>query len=99
MLVKIDVQFAWTASIFSDLSGRYSLNQYIISTNSSRQELIPLLQEVRAGTTTPGAYLRSLTGKAGFSVFDWRDTPLALGDLVSALRRPRRSTHKQGATG
>jgi D-aspartate ligase len=57
------------------------------------------LQERRAGISTLPAYLRSLTGKTVFSVFDWRDPMPALGDLFSALRRSRHSAHKQGATG
>ena len=45
------------------------------------------LQEIRAGITSPGAYLRSLMGKTICSVFDWRDPLPALGDFVVALFR------------
>ncbi len=45
------------------------------------------LQEARAGITTPGAYLRSLGGKAVFSVFDWRDPLPTLGDIAVVLYR------------
>lgn len=45
------------------------------------------LQEIRAGITTPGAYLRSLRGGTVFSVFDWRDPLPAFGDFTSAFRR------------
>jgi hypothetical protein len=45
------------------------------------------LQEVKAGITTPGAYLRSLLGKTVFSVLDWRDPLPVLGDFASAVIR------------
>ena len=45
------------------------------------------LQEIRAGITTPGAYLHSLMGRTVFSVLDWRDPLPAFGDLFSALSR------------
>ncbi len=45
------------------------------------------IQEVRAGITTPGDYLRSLVGNTVFSVFDVRDPLPALGDIVVALSR------------
>ncbi len=45
------------------------------------------IQEIRAGTTTPGAYLRSLMGKTAFSVLDWRDPLPFVGDLASAMYR------------
>lgn len=45
------------------------------------------LQEIRAGITTPAAYLRSLRGRTVFSVFDWRDPFPAFGDFASAFRR------------
>lgn len=45
------------------------------------------LQEIRAGITTPGAYLRSLRGKTVCSVFAWHDPLPALGDLLSVLVR------------
>jgi predicted ATP-grasp superfamily ATP-dependent carboligase len=41
------------------------------------------LQEMRAGITTPGAYLRSLLDSTTFSVFDWRDPLPALGDIAA----------------
>ena len=44
-------------------------------------------QEMRAGITTPLAYLRSLAGKTVFSVFDWRDPLPFFGDLLVALSR------------
>ena len=55
------------------------------------------LQEVRAGITTPMAYLRSLLGKTAFSVFDWRDPLPAFGDFASALSRSMRVPHKEGS--
>jgi len=46
------------------------------------------LQEIRSGTTTPWAYLRSLiTSRAVPSVFDFRDPVPALGDIALALWR------------
>lgn len=45
------------------------------------------LQEVKAGITTPGKYLRSLFGKTVFSVLDWRDPLPAVGDFGSAVVR------------
>ena len=45
------------------------------------------LQEVRADIITPIAYLRSLTGKTVFAVFDWSDPMPAVGDLASAFSR------------
>jgi D-aspartate ligase len=45
------------------------------------------IQEVRAGITTPSAYLHSLMGKIVFSVFDWRDPLPTLGDFAVALFR------------
>jgi len=45
------------------------------------------VQEIRAGITTPLAYLRSLRGKIVFSVFDRRDPLPMLGDLTIALFR------------
>jgi len=51
-------------------------------------------QQIRAGLTTPGAYLRSLVGKTVFAAFEWRDPLPALGDLFDATKRnltmPRR---------
>lgn len=56
------------------------------------------VQEIRAGITTPAAYLRSLVGKTQFAVFDWRDPLPALGDLFVASSRAakgftRKATH------
>jgi predicted ATP-grasp superfamily ATP-dependent carboligase len=48
------------------------------------------LQEIRAGITTPSAYIRSLAGPIEFSVLDWRDPLPVLGDFASALYRSRR---------
>ena len=45
------------------------------------------LQEIQAGITTPGAYLRSLPGKTVFSVLDWRDPLPIFGDFASAVIR------------
>jgi D-aspartate ligase len=53
------------------------------------------LQEIRAGITTPYRYLRSLVGKAVFSVFDWRDPLPALGDFLVALSRTVRASAKR----
>jgi D-aspartate ligase len=53
------------------------------------------LQEVHAGITTPGGYLRSLVGKTVFSVFDLRDPFCTLGDLVFAFSRSIRGFHRK----
>ncbi|MBO0777495.1 MAG: ATP-grasp domain-containing protein [Ktedonobacteraceae bacterium] len=45
------------------------------------------LQEMRAGLTTPGAYIRSLLGKTDFSVLDWRDPLPVVWDSLSVLIR------------
>jgi D-aspartate ligase len=45
------------------------------------------VQEIRAGITTPSAYLKSLRGKTTFSVFDWRDPVPVLGDFLIASSR------------
>ncbi len=45
------------------------------------------LAEIKAGITTPKAYLRSLLGKSAFSVLDWRDPLPLVGDLFSVARR------------
>jgi len=52
------------------------------------------IQEVRAGITKPASYLRSYTGKTTFSVFDWRDPVPAAGDLISAISRSMKKSHK-----
>lgn len=43
--------------------------------------------EIRAGITSPRAYLRSLPGKTTFSVLDWRDPLPVFGDFASAAIR------------
>ncbi len=43
------------------------------------------IQEIRAGMTTPVAYIRSLVGKTVYSVFDWRDPVPVVGALASAF--------------
>jgi hypothetical protein len=43
------------------------------------------IQEIRAGITTPTAYLKSLKGKTAFSVLDWRDPLPAFGDVWTAI--------------
>ncbi len=53
------------------------------------------LQEIRAGITTPYAYLKSLRGKTAFSVFDWRDPVPALGDFLIACSRAVRRVIKR----
>ena len=53
------------------------------------------LQEIRAGITTPYAYLKSLRGKTAFSVLDWRDPLPALGDFLLASSRIIRGTTKR----
>lgn len=45
------------------------------------------IQEIRAGMTTPIAYVHSLLGKTAFSVFAWHDPLPALGDLGVAFSR------------
>jgi D-aspartate ligase len=55
------------------------------------------LQEVRAGITTPGAYLRSLAGHMVFSVFDLRDPLPAPWDFAVALSRSIKGFHRKGA--
>ncbi len=45
------------------------------------------IDEIKAGITTPGAYLRSLAGKTVYSIFDWRDPLPAVGDLAGASIR------------
>ncbi len=52
------------------------------------------VQEIRAGITTPGAYLRSFRGKTVFSVFDWLDPLPALGDFAVALSRSMRHSRR-----
>ena len=52
------------------------------------------IQEIRAGITKPGIYLRSLTGQTAFSVFSWRDPLPAAGDLASACFRVLKGNKK-----
>jgi D-aspartate ligase len=52
------------------------------------------LQEIRAGITTPYAYLKSLRGKTAFSVLNWRDPVPALGDFLVAGSRGIRGAVK-----
>jgi len=54
------------------------------------------LQEIRAGITSPGAYVRSFMGKTVFSVFDWRDPLPAFGDFEVALSRLLKSLYRKG---
>ncbi len=54
------------------------------------------LQEIRAGMTTPGAYLHSLMGKTVFSVFDWGDPLPAFGDFASAFWRSLHLRRRRG---
>jgi len=49
------------------------------------------VQEIRAGITTPSAYLKSLKGKTTFSVLDWRDPLPVCGDAWVAFSRVIRS--------
>ncbi len=50
-------------------------------------DILAGIQEIRAGITTPAAYLQSLKGKTAFSVLDWRDPLPAIGDVWIALSR------------
>lgn len=54
------------------------------------------LQEVRAGITTPWAYLRSLGGNTAFSVLDWRDPLPTFGDFAVALSGLVKGFHRRG---
>ncbi len=45
------------------------------------------IEEMRTGITGPFEYLRSLSGKTVFSVFDWRDPLPAPGDFVTVVSR------------
>jgi predicted ATP-grasp superfamily ATP-dependent carboligase len=53
------------------------------------------MQEIRAGITTPSAYLQSLKGKTAFSVLDWRDPLPVFGDAWVAVSRVIRSKMKR----
>src|SRR5450755_42552 len=53
------------------------------------------LQEMRAGITTPYAYLKSLHGKTAFSVLDWHDPLPALGDFLTAFSRGMQQAAKR----
>jgi len=52
-------------------------------------------QEIRAGITTRSAYVKSLIGKAAFSVLDWRDPMPVFGDAWVAFSRVLRSKLKK----
>ncbi len=52
------------------------------------------LQEIRAGHSTAGAYLRSLAGKTVFSVFEWRDPLPAVGDAAVVFSRLMKGSYK-----
>lgn len=56
------------------------------------------LQELHANINTPIAYLRSLTGKTIFSVFDWHDPVPALGDIASAFSRFVQSSFRKSTS-
>ncbi len=56
------------------------------------------VQEVRAGITTPWAYVRSLLGNTVFSVFDWRDPLPVFGDLAVAFSRALKGFHRKETT-
>jgi predicted ATP-grasp superfamily ATP-dependent carboligase len=45
------------------------------------------MQEIRAGVTSPLAYLKSLKGKTAFSVLDWRDPLPMFGDAYTVFSR------------
>jgi D-aspartate ligase len=45
------------------------------------------VQEMRAGITTPRAYMHSLLGRNTFSVLNWRDPLPAFGDLAILVAR------------
>ncbi len=53
------------------------------------------IQEMRAGITTPSAYLRSLRGKTAFSVLDWHDPLPVFGDTWVAVSRVLRAKLKK----
>ncbi len=55
------------------------------------------MQEVRAGITTPLAYLRSLRGKTAFSVLDWHDPLPIFGDIWVAVSRVLRAKIKKAS--
>lgn len=56
------------------------------------------LHEMKAGITTPVAYLRSLVGKTTFSVLDWRDPLPTFGDFASAVVRSIANKRKKQAS-
>lgn len=54
------------------------------------------LQEIQAGLTTPGHYLRSFSGNTVFSVFDWYDPLPVFGDLAAiAISKLMRRTYRK----
>ncbi len=54
------------------------------------------IQEIRAGSITPLAYVRSLTGKTVYSVFDWGDPIPAFGDFASVVSRSIQGMSRKG---
>lgn len=54
------------------------------------------IQEIRAGITTPSAYLKSLKGKTIFSVLNWRDPLPVFGDAYSLISRVLRGKLTKG---
>lgn len=54
------------------------------------------IQEIRAGSSTPLAYLCSLAGKTVGSVFDWRDPVPAFGDFASVVSRSIQGIARKG---
>jgi len=55
------------------------------------------IQEVRAGITTLGDYIRSFAGQTVFSVFDVRDPLPALGDIIVAFSRIFKRSGQKGS--
>ncbi|HEX5158331.1 MAG TPA: ATP-grasp domain-containing protein [Ktedonobacterales bacterium] len=55
------------------------------------------VQEMRAGTTTPWGYARSLFGSNTFSVLNWRDPLPAFGDLAVLATRFAHKPHAKEA--
>jgi D-aspartate ligase len=54
------------------------------------------IEEMRAGITQPFGYLRSLSGKTVFSVFDWRDPLPAPGDFITVFSRSIKGFGRKG---
>jgi predicted ATP-grasp superfamily ATP-dependent carboligase len=59
-------------------------------------DILAGIDEMRAGMTSPLAYLRSLPGKTVFSVFDWRDPLPALGDIATVFSRSLKGFGRKG---